>query len=63
MEVCSKIQTTVADSLTLALTLGVILYFQQKNSDLERNLTSHKRNNEQLGNHVNEQVKCPSSQV
>ena len=35
---------------------GVTLLFQQRNSDLERNLTSHKRNNEQLGNHVNEQV-------
>ena len=30
--------------------------FQQRNSDLERSLISHKRNNEQLGNHVNEQV-------
>ncbi|CAB4017511.1 golgin subfamily A member 2-like [Paramuricea clavata] len=30
---------------------------EQRNSDLERNLTSHKRNNEQLGNHVNEQRK------
>lgn len=40
-----------------------VLYFmyiycgiQQRNYDLERSLSSHKRNNEQLGNHVNEQV-------
>ncbi|XP_028394958.1 golgin subfamily A member 2-like [Dendronephthya gigantea] len=30
---------------------------ERRNSDLERNLSSHKRNNEQLGNHVNEQRK------
>ncbi|XP_046845608.1 uncharacterized protein LOC124439426 [Xenia sp. Carnegie-2017] len=30
---------------------------ERRNSDLERNLTSHKRNNEQLGNQVNEQRK------
>lgn len=30
---------------------------EQRNSDLERSLSSHKRNNEQLGSHVNEQRK------